>query len=63
MVRRLPLSSYRSSPQGAWMVRVGSQPLQVVLVEIRLEPETLGDIGQRLERGPLLPRDAGDPHQ
>jgi hypothetical protein len=47
----------------ARMARVGAQARQVVLVEVRLEAEAGGQIGERLERRPLPTGDAGDPHQ
>jgi hypothetical protein len=39
---------------------MGSEPRQVVLVQIRFEPEVGGEIGERLERRPLLTGDTGD---
>ena len=40
------------------MTGVRAQARQVVLVQVRLEPESAREIGERLERRPLLPGDA-----
>jgi hypothetical protein len=67
--RRLAGQRDRQAPQLvarrllARMARVGAQPRQVVLVEVRLEAEAGRQVGEHLERRPLLAGDAGDPDQ
>jgi hypothetical protein len=45
------------------MARQRAQARQVVPVEVGLQTMGSGEIGQRLERRPLLSRDAGNPQE
>ena len=45
------------------MVRVGAQGGEVVLVQVGRQPEARGELGERLQRGALVPRGAGDAHE